>query len=312
MLEKDSIKVFIGSASADLKFARSIAKMLSQIGVKPLIWTEANIFVAGVTIYDNLIKVCRDVQGAIFIFGNSDELTTTEYKEGKTFVPRDNVLIEYGLFSAYLNYRRVHIIRYNDTKIASDLAGIVYTDCRNMKYLKEKIEVWLNTNILKDKSKTPFQRYEEALRENERVKLKLALYNDELFKIASKKGIDYETVSDPEKELWKIAFAIPLRTELIQLIDRYHSAEEIVEILKKINMYDYVSFVMYQRIPFTQRLDNTIQQITIGILEGKVTYEQFHALFFSMNSIIYENIFTNVNNIPFFWKGDDRNYRTPG
>jgi len=93
--------------------------------------------------WHRLIEISRDVDASIFIFGEDDKI----WWRGKELQqPRDNVLVEYGLFVGTLGPERALICRTGKPKTPSDLDGIVHIDISNNSLEDEisRIEAWLN------------------------------------------------------------------------------------------------------------------------------------------------------------------------
>lgn len=89
-----------------------------------IIWNQ-RIFPLGPTGIDNLLKATNEFDFAIFIFGEDDILVNGE---DRIFVPRDNVLLELGMFISKIGYKNcfIFIPKESQMKLPTDLAGITY------------------------------------------------------------------------------------------------------------------------------------------------------------------------------------------
>ena len=105
-------------------------------------WSDGSIFVAGDSTLESLLKVSKEVDGAIFIFSDDDLTWCRDEVNGSV---RDNVLFEYGLFMGSLDEKRVVIANKNKPKLASDLAGVKYIDAnRGEALVKQELKAWLS------------------------------------------------------------------------------------------------------------------------------------------------------------------------
>ena len=140
------MEIFIGCASVRKDTMRQIEEWVEQKGFTPLPWYSLILSPLGTTIFQAIIDASKrkDLKGAIFIFGEDDEVKS----EGKSLSqPRDNVLIEYGLFVGALGVHKAIICTEGNPKIASDLDGIIYVNVSpgNLSTARRRIEHWLTT-----------------------------------------------------------------------------------------------------------------------------------------------------------------------
>jgi len=134
------LRIFIGSSKERLGTVRTVARWIAEAGHTPVPWNEPGLFRPGDTILAALHALSRNVDGAILIFGSDDRVW---YREDAVAQPRDNVLIEYGLFAAALGVTRTVICRVSGAKLASDLQGIVYADLASPKTARAAVDKWL-------------------------------------------------------------------------------------------------------------------------------------------------------------------------
>lgn len=113
--------VFIGSSSEARNIANAIQDNLS-IANEVVVWDQ-DIFHLGEGQFDSLIAATQEFDFAVFVAGDDDVLT----KRGDALsVPRDNVILEIGLFIGALGKQRVFVVSASSKVISlpSDLAGL--------------------------------------------------------------------------------------------------------------------------------------------------------------------------------------------
>ncbi len=118
------MRVFIGSSKECTGIMAKVAYWLEQTGCQPQRWDEPGLFRPGEYIFQALLAAAQSVDAAILIFGE-DDIT---WRRGGALVPapRDNVLLEYGLFAAILGPKRTLVCRVGSAKTPTDIDGIVY------------------------------------------------------------------------------------------------------------------------------------------------------------------------------------------
>jgi predicted nucleotide-binding protein len=104
---------------------RSVAHCIEGLGHTPLEWDCPKAFVAGENTLSRIIEISREVDAAVFVFGEDDKLW---YRNSPMVQPRDNVLVEYGLFAGVFGPERALMCRKGHAKTPSDLDGIVHVD----------------------------------------------------------------------------------------------------------------------------------------------------------------------------------------
>ncbi len=119
------MKVFIGSSTEAEEHARWLAAQIEQFRHEALPWYTPGLFHPGDHILSSLERILRHVDAAAVVFSEDDK---TWYRGESSTQPRDNVLIEYGLFAGALGINRVVICRAGTPKASSDLAGVIYID----------------------------------------------------------------------------------------------------------------------------------------------------------------------------------------
>ena len=140
----DRPTVFVGSASEAAEIDRDVRATLESLGTNIIGWRE--IFRPGDYALEALLNLGATVDGALLIV-TPDDLTT--YRGGERMSPRDNVLLELGMFLALFGKRRAGIlhVKFAD-KIAalpSDLTGIttLVFDPVNPSRNEQQLSLWL-------------------------------------------------------------------------------------------------------------------------------------------------------------------------
>jgi len=119
--------IFIASSMEARPTAEQISQILASKNLLPVPWWEA--FPPGSYTFDQLNKQSRAVDGAIFLAMKDDKVW---YRDSEQGAPRDNVILEYGLFAARLGLDRCLILSDKDVKIPSDLRGVTYEPLGNV------------------------------------------------------------------------------------------------------------------------------------------------------------------------------------
>lgn len=121
------MRIFIASSGERLNMAIEVGSWLEGMNVEPVLWNEPEVFPLGAYTWDALIDLSENVDAAIFIFGEDDQIW---FRGESTMTVRDNVLLEYGLFSGKLSKANTIFLCDGRPKLASDLEGITWGDIR--------------------------------------------------------------------------------------------------------------------------------------------------------------------------------------
>jgi len=100
-----------------------IAIMVEAGGHTPVPWDMPGTFPPGEFTLETLHRLASAMAGAIFIFAEDDRIW---YRGDSSPQPRDNVLLEYGIFSGILGRRRAIICCCGHPKKPTDLNGLNY------------------------------------------------------------------------------------------------------------------------------------------------------------------------------------------
>lgn len=144
-------KIFIGSSSESVEKARNIKNILEKLGAKTTLWTDITTFKTSENIFDALLRNARIHNGAVFVFDKDDKVVSESDRPDK-YVPRDNVLIETGIFSGVLGKQAVAICKVDGVGEISDLSGHTHVPYDH-NVMEEKFKSWLNNIDDEDKEK---------------------------------------------------------------------------------------------------------------------------------------------------------------
>src|SRR5579863_2839699 len=134
------MRIFLGSSreASSSGMLRRVAGWIEACGHSPLRWDDPGLFPAGAYTFTALRALAQNVDGAVFVFSEDDHVW---YRGDKVSQPRDNVLIEYGLFSATLGDNRVAICRSGSPRSATDLDGITFIPVSPTTLVRAEIEI---------------------------------------------------------------------------------------------------------------------------------------------------------------------------
>jgi len=139
-IRDDEMKIFIGSSRESKPTIEWIAALIVECGHQPLPWYDPKAFPAGDITLPRLIELSKAVDAAILVFSEDDRMISRGTKESQ---PRDNVLLEYGLFVGALGPQRSVICTVGKPKIPVDVAGITYVNASNEHGARPRLKEWL-------------------------------------------------------------------------------------------------------------------------------------------------------------------------
>ena len=120
------MKIFIGSSTKKKSTAQGLAEALEAAGFQVLRWWDPIVFRRNDYTMPRLIEISKLCDAAVMVFGADDKVYVEKKKGSVTemIAPRDNVVLEYGLFAGQTGIDRTLIVADPDIKIPSDLTGI--------------------------------------------------------------------------------------------------------------------------------------------------------------------------------------------
>ncbi len=145
------MKVFIASSKEALPSAKTVAAWLEENKLNPIIWNDPDVFHVGEFNYQSLLRISTEVQAAVILMTDDDKVW---YRDKEKTQPRDNVLIEFGLFSSRLGLSKAIIITKGAKVMSSisDLAGIVCIDMGNPRNAQNQLNKW-SERLLTDENR---------------------------------------------------------------------------------------------------------------------------------------------------------------
>ena len=133
------MKFFLGSSSERLSELERIVAWVERAGHEAWPWNKPGLFPPGHYTFETLNVIKDEVDASIFIFSEDDKVW---YRGDSKLVPRDNVMIEYGLFAGVLEPSRVAICMQGKIRIASDLLGVTYINLNDSRRAQQELKHW--------------------------------------------------------------------------------------------------------------------------------------------------------------------------
>jgi hypoxanthine phosphoribosyltransferase len=118
-------RVFLASSTEAQRIMTAIALLVERAGGVPLQWPDA--FPVGNFILEALLDASRNVDAAIIIASPDDRGVV---RRKSSFMPRDNVLVELGIFLGTLGRKKVALVyaerAHGKLRLPGDLNGLTY------------------------------------------------------------------------------------------------------------------------------------------------------------------------------------------
>lgn len=144
-------KIFIASSGAALKKATTLKgildNLLSEYNLDGIvtIWNSYDVFHLTEFTWKALEKNAHEYSGGIFLFNTDDELMQKSPDGKATFIARDNVIAEAGLFAGALGSSSIVLCIVPGVHLPTDFNGITtltYNPRRKEK-MKQKLKTWV-------------------------------------------------------------------------------------------------------------------------------------------------------------------------
>jgi Predicted nucleotide-binding protein containing TIR-like domain len=206
------MKIFIASSTENLDLLREIEAWIQECGHEPYPWDKPGLFPPGHQTFLSLIEISKEVEAAIFLFGNEDKVW---YRGDAVAQPRDNVLIEYGLFAGQLGPLKAIICTHGNPKTAVDLHGITTIDLAGKRRGRGRLELGIWARRLNSTPVDPeYLRYAAQVHDLEQkvstLSHRVAFEADksaDLERILQEKNIvDFRQVALNEEGHWKLLY----------------------------------------------------------------------------------------------------------
>ena len=142
-------RVFIGSSTKALDKANTIKMILTNLGADVTLWSDDRAFTAGNNLIDELQKAAHQHDAGIFVL-NDDDLILHTNSNNTQYIPRDNVLIESGIFIGALGKKSVALCTVPGIHETSDFKGILTIEYsgENFNKMKNQLEQWYDQNVV--------------------------------------------------------------------------------------------------------------------------------------------------------------------
>lgn len=117
-------KLFIGSSSEGLEIAKQFkAKVDAECGdwLESEVWNEGGVFTLNKNALDSLLKASRKFDYGVLVATHDDIVKT---RGAEKLAPRDNVILEMGMFLGSLGLTRAFLLVEEETKLPSDYNGV--------------------------------------------------------------------------------------------------------------------------------------------------------------------------------------------
>jgi predicted nucleotide-binding protein len=122
------MRVFVGSSSQGSKELAAVLLLVEKAHMTPKPWSRPGTFFVSGGTWEALLDMTRDVDAAAFVFREDDQSNVNNQLMAVT---RDNVILEFGLFSGALGARHCAIFRKGESWIPNDLKGVTYISLDN-------------------------------------------------------------------------------------------------------------------------------------------------------------------------------------
>lgn len=144
-------KVFIGSSSKALEKAHTIQQLLLELHADAVCWQDA--FPLSHNTIDDLIQASHQYNAGVFIFDLDDQVVDPKTGDVR-YIPRDNVLVEAGMFAGVLGKESVVLCTVPGVHETSDFKGMTTLpyDPDNLELLKNRLRGWLDYSVRERKS----------------------------------------------------------------------------------------------------------------------------------------------------------------
>ena len=207
------MKIFIASSKESIELMREIEMWIQEDNHEPMPWDQPGLFPPGEQTFLTLINISKQIDRAICVFNEDDRIW---YRGDAAAQPRDNILIEYGLFAGALGPTKAIICRHGTPKHSTDLQGITFIDLNQDRKARGRIELikWIrrqdssypvDSEILRLNGRIgALEREKEALEQI--ITFEKDKSNDLEVLLKRGKIIDF-TIIDLEKDgYWKLLF----------------------------------------------------------------------------------------------------------
>lgn len=218
------MKIFIACSKENIEKMNEIERWLEESNHEVLRWDQPGLFPPGEQTFITLINISKQIDGAICLFSEDDKVW---YRGDAAMQPRDNVLIEYGLFAGALGPRRAIICKCGSPRRASDILGLTVIEINDNRkaFSREEIKIWANK--LKSNPIDPvlislkgrIHELELELESSRRETLAEREKSDDLEKILERRNIiNFSEIDLNTDGHWKLLFSSKYFDETAQIL----------------------------------------------------------------------------------------------
>ena len=149
MARKRKQRIIIGSSSETRDLAAAIKRQIEE-SCDCSVWYD-EFFKLGNYVFNDLIQKAISYDFAILIGGVDDRVIRLSTNDEK-LSPRDNIYLEYGMFSGILSTNRILFLLHKDCRVASDLAGMTLEQYDSDEDALQRGERWLKKMLSGDRT----------------------------------------------------------------------------------------------------------------------------------------------------------------
>jgi len=122
-------RMFIASSTEGLRVAEAVREQLAHDNIEVQIWSDPGIFELSETTIESLEIQLNRFDFALIVVTPDDIL---KFRSREFAAPRDNLILELGLFIGRIGRRRAFILRPKEStlKLPTDLAGVTVAEFR--------------------------------------------------------------------------------------------------------------------------------------------------------------------------------------
>ena len=118
-------KVFVASSTKTVGVAESLRQVIGNDNVEVVPWKDLGVSVLSEHTMESLERAANQCHFAVFVLGPDDVIQT---EKGGVCVPRDNVVVELGLFLGRIGRSRSYMLKPHgvEIKLPTDLSGVTW------------------------------------------------------------------------------------------------------------------------------------------------------------------------------------------
>jgi predicted nucleotide-binding protein len=133
------MRVFIGSSGKGLEDLEIVRRLIKDANMDPLPWSIPGTFPLGVSTWQGLTDLAKQVDAGAFVFREDDEGLINKMPQAVT---RDNVILELGLFTGYHGVSKCAIFRRGNPWLPTDLSGITHVSLDALDEAQLAVNAW--------------------------------------------------------------------------------------------------------------------------------------------------------------------------